>query len=319
MKIQGEGINRVALITDNTLSGIANAILAKRIFKKRSEVNLIPKNEADQVLSKLLYNSSERLPYKTILISGLKIHKILSDRIDVFEKEKNPSFRLFNNIKPLESEMKSWFIINEKENNSAKVFLNYFKNDYKLKYLSEYDDIINLLTSADDNKQESKDLYLLLRALGKFRFIERFSNDSKIEFSTDEKALITLEKEKAERFAYGIVESSGYIAEMNITNIGTVKVGIAYANNYINEVADAILNKYQNINLAIVINLPFGVTYKVRQDIQDTRLTNAIKQFRGTANKDTGNIMSKLNPLFNKQVASMLFKSYGAEMKLIKQ
>ena len=319
MKIRGEGINRVALIADNTLSGIANAILAKKIFKERSEVNLIARNETNQFLSKLIYDSSERLPYKTVLISGLQIHKILSDRIDNFEKEKNPSFRLFSNIKPMNSEMKSWFIINDKEENSAKVFLNYFKNNHKLKYLSEYENVINLLTSADKENQSSKDLYLLLRALGKQRFIERFSNDSNIEFSVDEKALITLEKEKAERMAYAIVDSSSYLAEMNVTNIGTIKVGIAYANNYIDEVSDAIFSKYPNVNLAVVINLPFGVTYKIRKDIQDVNLTNMIKQFKGIKNKDTGHITSNLNPMFNKQVASMLFKSYGADMKLIKQ
>lgn len=318
MRLQGEGLNRVKLMTQNDLDGVGMAILAKAYFKRRTDIEFIEKSMAVKYLANWLYDSSELSAYRSLLITDLPMTKILSDRVEEVCNSKNLSYRLFNSNKSDVLVTKSWCeCSDELKVSGTRLFWKYFQKFNKLNNYGNFVEVVNELDiNPNTTDEKAKKLSVLLRVLGKERFIDRFAEDEKIEFSKDEESMIILDEERALNSATKVVNNS-FPIELTIPTVGNVKTIVGYANDYVNESLVELLSNYPDFDMAVVIGYPFGMIYKIREDkIGQYDLNSIAKFFKGTSNDNFA--VCQFSSGIGKKMANMLFQFYGAKMKLVK-
>ena len=126
--------------------------------------------------------------------------------------------------------------------------------------------------------------------------------------SIDETALIQLEQERADRYIYSHKLTS-FLIELNIPNLGKFHAVVCYANDYYLEMFTELFDSYPEINLAILINFPSGISYRLRKGIDNIDLSKLSQFFGGGGHIQSAG--SRLNNNFIKSMTKSIFEFHG--------
>lgn len=298
MKIMGQGIERVSLIAKDNLEGMILSIISRRIFKDRTEIQLIP--GLDKIKEIITPDALE--PVKSLLIAGRGLEKTIESELEITCRKKRIRFRYF-----LNDYKKN--LTNYRSTESMTAFLEAFKKYPKIEEeIKLFNPLIESLLESEDFSKRFE-LVRLMSMIGKKRFIDRFVEDEDIELSEDEKSLVLLESERMERELYRLINSS---IDLEIKNKKT-RISFSNPNNpvYSDYYLTEILRRDSSVELAIIMELPESMKIKFRNNDISEEL---VKRFRGT---DIGNglIKSELKSFGVKKVIYEFLRFYGIEMK----
>lgn len=97
------------------------------------------------------------------------------------------------------------------------------------------------------------ELNKLFSTLGQDRFIRRFTENSKVEFSESEQLVLTLEKENVSRFI------NTKLKQVRVKRYNEYQLAIVFADRYQSDLGHAILNNFNNIHMAAMVDLGKGI------------------------------------------------------------
>jgi hypothetical protein len=299
----GKGIDRVRLIARDNLEGILISIIAKKIFEDRTELELV--NNFNKIKEENLTEESLE-PVKSLLIVGNGLKSDSKEEIEKKCKKKNIKFKYFIN----EYKKNSRYLRTESLEDFLKSFEKYPKI---MKKIDNFNSLIDTLLLNEDFDKKFE-LMKLMNVLGKKRFIERFTEDSSIELSQDEKSLIILESERIERELYRLINSVIAVDLIKGSKQAVkAKIGFSspinpiYSDYYLSE----ILKKDGSIDLAVLMELPESITFKFKEGRESEEI---IKKLRGV---EIGNKLfrSEFKSFGVKKNIFELLRFYGIEMK----
>lgn len=303
MKIQGEGIERVRLVTKDNLEGIMIGILCRRIFKERAEIELV--NNFN------IFNNEEYSrglePVKSLLISGRGLEESIKEELENTCRRKEIKFKYFLNDY---RENTKKYIRTESLGDFIESFRGYVKIEKKIE---EMNPLIEALLTGEDLEKRIE-LVKLMNIIGKRRFIERFYRDESLEMSEDEKSLVLLESERMEREIFRLIKSS---LELEIKDRGKMKKARLSFSNPINPIysdyyLSQILKRDSSVAIGILMELPESIKIKFREGEFSEEL---MKRFRGNLIGGEEIIRSNLRPFGIKKVAFEFLRFYGIETK----
>lgn len=325
MRIKGSGLNRIKLFTHSDLDGIGSAILAKSVFGESVDINIEMTSTAEKAIEKFLSESYELSFYSKLYITDLSISEELANLIESICIENGLSFRLFDHhYTSISLNERQWCTVKEDDSScGTSLFYNYLLDNILNKSivnnLKNYRELVSAITMFDtgtwseNNSWISNQLNILFRVLGKIRFMNRFVEDYRTKLSIDEMALIQLEQERADRYIYSHKLTS-FIIELNIPNLGKFPAVVCYANDYYLEMFTELFNSYPEINLAILVNFPYGISYRLRKGIDNIDLSKLSQFFGGGGHIQSAG--SKLDNNLIKSITKSIFESSGAKVIL---
>lgn len=320
MRIKGSGINRIKLFTHSDLDGIGSAILARFIFKDSADINIEMTSTADKAIKNFLSDIYSLSNYSKLYITDLSISEELADLIESVCTENGLSFRLFDHhYTSINLNERQWCTVKEDDSScGTSLFYNYLLNNILdksiVKNLKNYKELVSAITMFDtgtwseNNAWISNQLNILLRILGKSRFLERFVEDYRTKLSIDEMALIQLEQERADRYIYSHKLTS-FLIELSVPNLGKFPAIVCYANDYYLEMFTELFNSYPEINLAILINFPYGISYRLRKGVDNIDLSKLSQFFGGGGHIQSAG--SRLSNDFIKSMTKSIFEFHG--------
>lgn len=320
MRIKGSGLNRIKLFTHSDLDGIGSAILAKATFGESVDINIEMTSTIDKAIKSFLSDIYDLSNYSKLYITDLSISEELADLIESVCIENGLIFRLFDHhYTSINLNERQWCTIKEDDNScGTSLFYIYLLDNVLdksiIKKLKNYQELVSAITMFDtgtwseNNCWLSNQLNILFRVLGKVRFMDRFVEDYRTKLSIDEMALIQLEQERADRYIYSHKLTS-FLIELNIPNLGKLPAVICYANDYYLEMFTELFNSYPEINLAILVNFPYGISYRLRKGIDNIDLSKLAEFFGGGGHKQSAG--SKLSNDFIKSMTKSIFESHG--------
>lgn len=291
MRIKSIKLNQVKIVAKDTLEGILLAIISKKIFKERLDLELV--TEIRGIEDKILKDKDYLEPVKSLLVAGLEIRD--KSRIEYICNQRGIKFRQFEN-----KESKQF------GTNYIEGFIESFSNYPKIKEEIEgLRELIEIVLS-NRNIEKKKELIKLINILGGRRFVERFEEDSSLEFSEDEQSLVLLESERVERELGKLIESSidfelaGLKSRLIFNNISI------YSDYYLEE----ILRRDRNIELAMILDLPKEIKIKFKKVENLEFQRELITKLRGRVNIFKKIVESKVTSFGIKKMVFEFLKFY---------
>lgn len=328
MRLRGEGTDRIKLITHADLDAAGSAVLAKVVFGNIVDINMEMTSTAEKTINNFLDDTDNLTFYKRLYITDLSISEELANKIEVTCSNYNIKFRLFDHHNTsINLNERQWCTVIESDSTcGTSLFYDYLVDNVlnkdivkKLKKYKEFVTAITLFDTGNWAKEDSfisNQLNMLLRVIGKQRFIERFTEDPNLRLSVDELAVLQLEQERIDRYIYSHKFTS-FVIDLKIPNLGEYQASVCYANDCYMEMFQMLFDTYPEIDIAILINIPYGISYRLRDNpSSNIDLSKIAEFFGGGGHKESAGSKISLNIV--EQITKMIFENYIIKTSVIK-
>lgn len=250
--------------THNDLDGISCSVLVKKLFTKvdteictYSDINI----RMEEFLNK--YAEDKVIPnYDLILITDIYVSDIIADRLNQFSDETGIQLLMLDHHSDTNLNPYPWAIVytslGDVKTCGATMIYDYFIKANELFLETEEDDIaefVELVRLYDTwewspiNKWEAKRLSDFLYVIGVDAFTERFVNNTVIDFSTSEEAIMATEMDRISRY---INEKE---TQMMTIEIGGYKAGVVFAEQNQSILGNELCIRHPEIDLAAIIDV----------------------------------------------------------------
>lgn len=237
--------------------GVTPIVLSKLVFEEfdyilseNKDVNSNVKNNLDK--------------YDFIYVVDLNISEELADFIEENYKEK---IMIIDHHLSCNNMNKYSFIeVNaEGKESGTSLYYKYLLNNYNnnllnresTKMLVEHVRTMDIYDFSKTSKEEAEKLEMIFKIYGKDRFIDKFYNviinDLEL-YSKEDLNLVELEKERIKRY----IEEKEFM-EISLDN---KRVGVVFAERYISELGNYLINKYDYLDYIVLINMDKKISYR---------------------------------------------------------
>ena len=237
--------------------GVTPIILSKLVFEEidyilseNNDVNDNVKNNLDK--------------YDFIYVVDLNISEELADFIEANYKEK--IMILDHHLSCNNMNKYSFIEVNaEGKESGTSLYYKYLLNNYNnnllnresTKMLVEHVRTMDIYDFSKTSKEEAEKLEMIFKIYGKDRFIDKFYNviinDLEL-YSKEDLNLVELEKERIKRY----IEEKDFM-EISLDN---KRVGVVFAERYISELGNYLINKYDYLDYIVLINIDKKISYR---------------------------------------------------------
>ena len=237
--------------------GVTPIILSKLVFEEFDYILSENKDVNDNVKNNLD-------KYDFIYVVDLNISEELADFIEANYKEK--IMILDHHLSCNNMNKYSFIEVNAKGKESGtslyyKYLLNNYNNDLlnreSMKMLVEHVRTMDIYDFSKTSKEEAEKLEMIFKIYGKDRFIDKFYNviinDLEL-YSKEDLNLVELEKERIKRY----IEEKEFM-EISLDN---KRVGVVFAERYISELGNYLINKYDYLDYIVLINMDKKISYR---------------------------------------------------------
>ena len=237
--------------------GVTPIILSKLVFEEFDYILSENKDVNDNVKNNLD-------KYDFIYVVDLNISEELADFIEANYKDK---IMILDHHLSCDNMNKYSFIeVNAKGKESGtslyyKYLLNNYNNDLlnrkSTKLLVEHVRTMDIYDFSKTSKEEAEKLEMIFKIYGKDKFIDKFYNviinDLEL-YSKEDLNLVELEKGRIKRY----IEEKEFI-EISLDN---KRVGVVFAERYISELGNYLINKYDYLDYIVLINMDKKISYR---------------------------------------------------------
>ena len=153
----------------------------------------------------------------------------------------------------------------EGKESGTSLYYKYLLNNYNnnllnresTKMLVEHVRTMDIYDFSKTSKEEAEKLEMIFKIYGKDRFIDKFYNviinDLEL-YSKEDLNLVELEKERIKRY----IEEKEFM-EISLDN---KRVGVVFAERYISELGNYLINKYDYLDYIVLINMDKKISYR---------------------------------------------------------
>lgn len=237
--------------------GVTPIILSKLVFEEIDYILSENKDVNDNVKNNLD-------KYDFIYVVDLNISEELADFIEENYKEK---IMIIDHHLSCNNMNKYSFIeVNaEGKESGTSLYYKYLLNNYNnnllnresTKMLVEHVRTMDIYDFSKTSKEEAEKLEMIFKIYGKDRFIDKFYNviinDLEL-YSKEDLNLVELEKERIKRY----IEEKDFM-EISLDN---KRVGVVFAERYISELGNYLINKYDYLDYIVLINMDKKISYR---------------------------------------------------------
>lgn len=237
--------------------GVTPIILSKLVFEEIDYILSENKDVNDNVKNNLD-------KYDFIYVVDLNISEELADFIEENYKEK---IMIIDHHLSCNNMNKYSFIeVNaEGKESGTSLYYKYLLNNYNnnllnresTKMLVEHVRTMDIYDFSKTSKEEAEKLEMIFKIYGKDRFIDKFYNviinDLEL-YSKEDLNLVELEKERIKRY----IEEKEFM-EISLDN---KRVGVVFAERYISELGNYLINKYDYLDYIVLINMDKKISYR---------------------------------------------------------
>lgn len=237
--------------------GVTPIILSKLVFEEIDYILSENKDVNDNVKNNLD-------KYDFIYVVDLNISEELADFIEANYKEK--IMILDHHLSCNNMNKYSFIEVNaEGKESGTSLYYKYLLNNYNnnllnresTKMLVEHVRTMDIYDFSKTSKEEAEKLEMIFKIYGKDRFIDKFYNviinDLEL-YSKEDLNLVELEKERIKRY----IEEKEFI-EISLDN---KRVGVVFAERYISELGNYLINKYDYLDYIVLINMDKKISYR---------------------------------------------------------
>ncbi len=237
--------------------GVTPIILSKLVFEEFDYILSENKDVNDNVKNNLD-------KYDFIYVVDLNISEELADFIE--ENYKDKIMIIDHHLSCNNMNKYSFIEVNAEGKESGtslyyKYLLNNYNNDLlnreSTKMLVEHVRTMDIYDFSKTSKEEAEKLEMIFKIYGKDRFIDKFYNviinDLEL-YSKEDLNLVELEKERIKRY----IEEKDFI-EISLDN---KRVGVVFAERYISELGNYLINKYDYLDYIVLINIDKKISYR---------------------------------------------------------
>lgn len=237
--------------------GVTPIILSKLVFEEIDYILSENKDVNDNVKNNLD-------KYDFIYVVDLNISEELADFIEANYKEK--IMILDHHLSCNNMNKYSFIEVNaEGKESGTSLYYKYLLNNYNnnllnresTKMLVEHVRTMDIYDFSKTSKEEAEKLEMIFKIYGKDRFIDKFYNviinDLEL-YSKEDLNLVELEKERIKRY----IEEKEFM-EISLDN---KRVGIVFAERYISELGNYLINKYDYLDYIVLINMDKKISYR---------------------------------------------------------
>lgn len=237
--------------------GVTPIILSKLVFEEIDYILSENKDVNDNVKNNLD-------KYDFIYVVDLNISEELADFIEANYKEK--IMILDHHLSCNNMNKYSFIEVNaEGKESGTSLYYKYLLNNYNnnllnresTKMLVEHVRTMDIYDFSKTSKEEAEKLEMIFKIYGKDRFIDKFYNviinDLEL-YSKEDLNLVELEKERIKRY----IEEKDFM-EISLDN---KRVGIVFAERYISELGNYLINKYDYLDYIVLINIDKKISYR---------------------------------------------------------
>ena len=237
--------------------GVTPIILSKLVFEEIDYILSENKDVNDNVKNNLD-------KYDFIYVVDLNISEELADFIEANYKEK--IMILDHHLSCNNMNKYSFIEVNaEGKESGTSLYYKYLLNNYNnnllnresTKMLVEHVRTMDIYDFSKTTKEEAEKLEMIFKIYGKDRFIDKFYNviinDLEL-YSKEDLNLVELEKERIKRY----IEEKEFI-EISLDN---KRVGVVFAERYISELGNYLINKYDYLDYIVLINIDKKISYR---------------------------------------------------------
>lgn len=237
--------------------GVTPIILSKLVFKEFDYI-LSENKDVDNNVK----NSLDK--YDFIYVVDLNISEQLADYI--LENYKDKIIILDHHLSCEHMNKYSFIHVNaEGKESGTSLYYKYLLNNYKnellnrqsTKMLVEHVRTMDIYDFSKTPKEEAEKLEMIFKIYGKDKFITKFYNviinDLGL-YSEEDLNLVELEKERIKRY----LEEKDFIE----ISLDGKKVGVVFAERYISELGNYLINKYDHLDYVVLINIDKKISYR---------------------------------------------------------
>ena len=237
--------------------GVTPIILSKLVFEEFDYIL----SENKDVNSNVRNNLDK---YDFIYVVDLNISEELADFIEANYKEK--IMILDHHLSCNNMNKYSFIEVNaEGKESGTSLYYKYLLNNYNnnllnresTKMLVEHVRTMDIYDFSKTSKEEAEKLEMIFKIYGKDRFIDKFYNviinDLEL-YSKEDLNLVELEKERIKRY----IEEKEFM-EISLDN---KRVGVVFAERYISELGNYLINKYDYLDYIVLINMDKKISYR---------------------------------------------------------
>ena len=237
--------------------GVTPIILSKLVFEEIDYILSENKDVNDNVKNNLD-------KYDFIYVVDLNISEELADFIE--ENYKDKIMIIDHHLSCNNMNKYSFIDVNAEGKESGtslyyKYLLNNYNNDLlnreSTEMLVEYVRTMDIYDFSKTSKEEAEKLEMIFKIYGKDRFIDKFYNviinDLEL-YSKEDLNLVELEKERIKRY----IEEKEFM-EISLDN---KRVGVVFAERYISELGNYLINKYDYLDYIVLINMDKKISYR---------------------------------------------------------
>ena len=237
--------------------GVTPIILSKLVFEEFDYI--LSENKA---VNSNVRNNLDK--YDFIYVVDLNISEELADYIE--ENYKDKIMILDHHLSCDNMNKYSFIEVNAKGKESGtslyyKYLLNNYNNDLlnrkSTKLLVEHVRTMDIYDFSKTSKEEAEKLEMIFKIYGKDKFIDKYYNviinDLEL-YSKEDLNLVELEKGRIKRY----IEEKEFI-EISLDN---KRVGVVFAERYISELGNYLINKYDYLDYIVLINMDKKISYR---------------------------------------------------------
>ncbi len=237
--------------------GVTPIILSKLVFEEFDYILSENKDVNDNVKNNLD-------KYDFIYVVDLNISEELADYIE--ENYKDKIMILDHHLSCDNMNKYSFIEVNAKGKESGtSLYYKYLLNNYNnnllnrksTKLLVEHVRTMDIYDFSKTSKEEAEKLEMIFKIYGKDKFIDKYYNviinDLEL-YSKEDLNLVELEKGRIKRY----IEEKEFI-EISLDN---KRVGVVFAERYISELGNYLINKYDYLYYIVLINMDKKISYR---------------------------------------------------------
>lgn len=318
MRMRSRSARSIKMFTHGDLDGVGAAILAKVAYGDRVDIETIAgADKSSEHITEWINKKYDPIKYKALILTDLSVNDETADLIEQSGFEFKVLLDHHHTADGLNS--RDWCLVKDTEDDCGTTLM----YDFLFEFIEDPDILSTLLTYHDfvhqvhlyDNwlwKKEGTDvpnqLNTLLYILGKNRFIDRFIEDPKVEFSESEQALLLLDRERLDRYLYTIAFNSQVI-EIELPGFGKHKVAVVHGTGDVNSISQELFKLYP-VNIAMVINYPVCISLRLRDGSEEVNIGELAKALGGGGHTGSGGAPIDSDDIFN--TTKLLLESKGA-------
>lgn len=269
--------------------GITPIILARQTFK-HVDISLVEIKDAVTALKEAIDKIDN---YDEINMVDLNINEELALQIEENETLKNKIKIFDHHISGIELNRFSFINVIDEVNGrkecGSSLYLNYLQSicDNPILTKETTKAFVNYVRTMDTYdfgeivKEEAEKIDILFSIFGKEDYVKHFSNfikeNEKFAFTEIENLLIDLEKKRIARY----LESKE--KELFKVKLDNYLVGLVYADRYRSELGNYLVNKYGELDFAILINVSRSISYRGKGKVD---LSEFSKKYNGGGHKN---------------------------------